>query len=264
MAPNGYTCRMMHAVRGMGGADARERGVDLEINRGGYRILVADDDPRVHEKLSAHFHREEYQMLSARDGEEALGLARQMRPDVLVLDVLMPKMDGFMVCREIRKDSKMPIIMLSAKAEEFDRLLGLELGADDYITKPFSAREVVARIKAVLRRLHDASEEKTSSHLVIDNLDIDMNAYQVKLSGDVVPCTPKEIEILWTLASNPGLVFSREHLLQSIWGYDYLGDTRAVDSHIKRIRAKLCSGSNGWDIRTVWGVGYRFERDVEA
>ena len=236
----------------------------MEINRGGYRILVADDDPCVHEKLGVHFQREEYQMISAHDGAEALEVARQLRPDVLVLDVLMPKMDGFMVCRELRKDSNMPIIMLSAKTEEFDRLLGLELGADDYITKPFSGREVVARIKAVLRRLHDITDEKSNTHLVVDNLDIDMNAYQVKLDGEVVPCTPKEIEILWTLASNPGMVFSREHLLQSIWGYDYLGDTRAVDSHIKRIRAKLCAAKNGWDIRTVWGVGYRFERDTEA
>ena len=235
----------------------------MESSRG-YRILVADDDPRVHDKLRPHFRREDYQMFSATDGEEALELSKQLRPDVLVLDVLMPGMDGFMVCREIRKDSKMPIIMLSAKNEEFDRLLGLELGADDYITKPFSPREVVARIKAVLRRLHDVMEEKSSTHLMVDNLDIDMNAYQVKLSGEVVPCTPKEIEILWTLANNPGMVFSREHLLQSIWGYDYLGDTRAVDSHIKRIRAKLCNGINSWDIRTVWGVGYRFERDVEA
>ena len=235
----------------------------MEMKRGGYRILVADDDPSVHEKLSAHFRRAEFQMFSARDGEEALEMVKQLRPDALVLDVLMPKMDGLMVCREIRKESKLPIIMLSAKAEEFDRLLGLELGADDYITKPFSAREVVARIKAVLRRLHDATEEKSSTHLIVNNLDIDMNAYQVKLDGAVVPCTPKEIEILWTLASNPGMVFSREHLLQSIWGYDYLGDTRAVDSHIKRIRAKLCTSPKGWDIRTVWGVGYRFESDLE-
>ena len=190
----------------------------MDSSRIGYRILVADDDPRVHDKLRAHFRREDYQMFSAKDGEEALEMARQLRPDVLVLDVLMPGMDGFMVCREIRKDSRMPIIMLSAKNEEFDRLLGLELGADDYITKPFSAREVVARIKAVLRRLHDVIEEKSGTHLVADNLDIDMNAYQVKLNGEVVPCTPKEIEILWTLASNPGMVFSREHLLQSIWG----------------------------------------------
>lgn len=235
----------------------------MEKNRSGYRILVADDDIKVHEVLGAYFRREEYQMLSAYDGEEALEIMRRSRPDIVILDIMMPKKDGFMVCREIRKESKIPIIMLSAKSEEFDRLLGLELGADDYITKPYSPREVVARIKVVLRRLHDTGDVARSPHLVVDNLDIDMNAYVVKLSGKVVPCTPKEIEILWTLASNPGMVFSREHLLQSIWGYDYLGDTRAVDSHIKRIRAKLCSDTNGWDIRTVWGVGYRFETEVE-
>lgn len=235
----------------------------MEKNRSGYRILVADDDIKVHEVLGAYFRREEYQMLSAYDGEEALEIMRRSRPDIVILDIMMPKKDGFMVCREIRKESRIPIIMLSAKSEEFDRLLGLELGADDYITKPYSPREVVARIKVVLRRLHDTGDVARSPHLVVDNLDIDMNAYVVKLSGKVVPCTPKEIEILWTLASNPGIVFSREHLLQSIWGYDYLGDTRAVDSHIKRIRAKLCSDANGWDIRTVWGVGYRFETEVE-
>ena len=235
----------------------------MDKDRSGYRILVADDDPAVHEALGIQFRREEYQMLSAYDGEEALEFMRRSRPDIVILDIMMPKKDGFMVCREIRKESNVPIIMLSAKSEEFDRLLGLELGADDYITKPYSPREVVARIKAVLRRLHDTGEPSRSSHLVAANLDIDMNAYVVKLGGRTVACTPKEIEILWTLASNPGMVFSREHLLQSIWGYDYLGDTRAVDSHIKRIRAKLCSEGNGWDIRTVWGVGYRFETDTD-
>ena len=231
----------------------------MEKNRGGYRVLVADDDTSVHEALGLYFRREEYQMLSAYDGDEALEMVRRSRPDIVVLDVMMPKKDGLMVCREIRKESNVPIIMLSAKAEEFDRLLGLELGADDYIAKPFSPREVVARVKVVLRRIHEMGPENQSTHLVVDNLDIDMNAYIVKLDGKVVPCTPKEIEILWTLASNPGMVFSREHLLQSIWGYDFLGDTRAVDSHIKRIRAKLCKPTNNWDIRTVWGVGYRFE-----
>ena len=233
----------------------------MENNRSGYRVLVADDDPNVHEVLGLYFRREEYQMLSAYDGEEALEIMRRSRPDIVVLDVMMPKKDGLMVCREIRRESNVPILMLSAKSEEFDRLLGLELGADDYISKPFSPREVVARVKVVLRRLRDASENSRSPHLVVGNLDIDMSAYIVKLSDTPVPCTPKEIEILWTLASNPGMVFSREHLLQSIWGYDYIGDTRAVDSHIKRIRAKLCNENNNWDIRTVWGVGYRFEID---
>lgn len=233
----------------------------MEVNHSGYRILVADDDHRVHETLGAIFRKEEYQMISAYDGEEALEILRRSRPDIVVLDIMMPKKDGLDVLREIRRESKIPIIMLSAKSDEFDRLLGLELGADDYITKPYSPREVVARIKAVLRRLHDTGEPSRAPHLVVANLDIDMNSYVVKLDGEAVPCTPKEIEILWTLAGNPGMVFSREHLLQSIWGYDYLGDTRAVDSHIKRIRAKLCRGENKWDIRTVWGVGYRFETE---
>ena len=233
----------------------------MEENRSGYRILVADDDPNVHQSLNAYFRREGYQMISAFDGNQALELARRQRPDIVILDIMMPVMDGMMVCRELRKDSNLPIIMLTAKGDEFDKLLGLELGADDYITKPFSPREVVARVKAVLRRMHEMKDEDKAARLVVGNLDIDMNAFTVKLGGNPVPCTPKEIEILWTLASNPGMVFSREHLLQSIWGYDFLGDTRAVDSHIKRIRAKLCAEGNGWDIRTVWGVGYRFEAD---
>ncbi len=231
----------------------------MEDFRGGYRILVADDDVNVHQSLNAYFKREGYQMLSAYDGEEALSFVKKYRPDIMLLDIMMPKMDGLIVCRETRKESNIPIIMLTAKGEEFDKLLGLELGADDYITKPFSPREVLARVKAVLRRIHEMKEVGKGSHLVAGNLDIDMSAFIVKLNGKIVPCTPKEIEILWTLASNPGLVFSREHLLQSIWGYDFLGDTRAVDSHIKRIRAKLCIDGNDWDIKTVWGVGYRFE-----
>lgn len=233
----------------------------MEEYRSGYRILVADDDVNVHQSLNAYFRRDGFQMLSAYDGEEALEHVRKSRPDMVILDIMMPKMDGLMVCREIRKSSNMPIIMLSAKGDEFDKLLGLELGADDYITKPFSPREVVARIKAVLRRMHEMKEQDKVMHLVVGNLDIDMNAFIVKLNNKPVACTPKETEILWTLASNPGMVFSREHLLQSIWGYDFLGDTRAVDSHIKRIRAKICAEGNGWDIKTVWGVGYRFEVD---
>ena len=236
----------------------------MEDFRSGYRILVADDDVNVHQSLNAYFRREGYQMLSAYNGEEALAFVRKYRPDIMLLDIMMPKMDGLMVCREARKDSNVPIIMLSAKGDEFDKLLGLELGADDYITKPFSPREVVARIKAVLRRIHELTESSKGSHLVAGNLDIDMSAFIMKLGDEVIPCTPKEIEILWTLAGNPGMVFSREHLLQSIWGYDFLGDTRAVDSHIKRIRAKLCRPGNNWDIKTVWGVGYRFEMEEDG
>lgn len=235
----------------------------MEEIRSGYRILIADDDVNVHQSLNAYFKREGYQILSAYDGEEALSFVRKWRPDIVLLDIMMPRMDGLTVCREARKDSNVPIIMLTAKGDEFDKLLGLELGADDYITKPFSPREVVARIKAVLRRIHEMQDTSKSMHMVAGNLDIDMSAFIVKLDDKVVPCTPKEIEIIWTLASNPGMVFSREHLLQSIWGYDFLGDTRAVDSHIKRIRAKLCKDTNPWDIKTVWGVGYRFEINEE-
>ncbi len=231
----------------------------MDENRTGYKILIADDDVNVHQSLNAYFKREGYQVMSAYDGEEALLLAKNIHPDMIVLDIMMPKKDGLVVCREIRAESNVPIIMLTAKGEEFDKLLGLELGADDYITKPFSPREVLARVKTVLRRMREIHEDTRGTLLSIGNLTIDMSAFSVRLDGQVVPCTPKEIDILWTLASNPGMVFSREHLLQSIWGYDFLGDTRAVDSHIKRIRAKLCQKDNPWDIRTVWGVGYRFE-----
>ena len=231
----------------------------MDEHRSGYRILIADDDVNVHQSLGTYFRREGYQLLSAYDGEEAVRHVRQSRPDMMLLDIMMPKMDGLVVCREIRKTSNIPIIMLTAKGEEFDKLLGLELGADDYIAKPFSPREVLARVKAVLRRMYELKEDSKGTRLVVSNLDIDMGAFIVKLNGQNVPCTPKEIEILWTLASNPGMVFSREHLLQSIWGYDFLGDTRAVDSHIKRIRAKLGQPGNTWEIKTVWGVGYRFE-----
>ena len=232
----------------------------MEEHRSGYRILIADDDVNVHQSLNTYFKREGYQVYSAYNGEEALDAVGRIKPDMVLLDIMMPVVDGLMVCREIqRKYERIPIIMLTAKGEEFDKLLGLELGADDYITKPFSPREVLARVKTVLRRMREVKSEGKETALTVGNLVIDMSAFTVKLGGQLVPCTPKEIEILWTLASNPGIVFSREHLLQSIWGYDFLGDTRAVDSHIKRIRAKLCAQDNPWEIRTVWGVGYRFE-----
>ena len=231
----------------------------MEERRNPYTILIADDDMNVHQSLNTYFKREGYRTLSAYDGEQALAMARGSSPDMILLDIMMPKTDGLVVCREIRGESSVPIIMLTAKSEEVDKLLGLDLGADDYITKPFSPREVLARVKTVLRRMREFHEESKGTQVTVGNLSVDMGAFSVKLDGETMPCTPKEIEILWTLASNPGMVFSREHLLQSIWGYDFLGDTRAVDSHIKRIRAKLCKPGNTWDIRTVWGVGYRFE-----
>ena len=223
------------------------------------RLLLVDDEPAIIKGLKFSLEQDGYEILTASDGGEALEQFKKGGVDLILLDVMLPVMDGIEVCQRIRESSQVPIIMLTAKGEEFDKLLGLELGADDYITKPFSPREVLARVKAVLRRMHELKDSGKASHLVVENLDIDMSAFTVKLDGKLMPCTPKEIEILWTLANNPGMVFSREHLLQSIWGYDFLGDTRAVDSHIKRIRAKLCKEGNGWDIKTVWGVGYRFE-----
>ena len=225
-------------------------------------ILAVDDEAHILELLTFNLEASGYRVVTAANGEDALVVCAHERPAMILLDIMLPGIDGVEVCRRLKSTSTtsdIPIIMLTAKGDEVDKILGLEMGADDYITKPFSPREVLARIKAVLRRMHEMKEQDQSAHLVVGNLDIDMGAFIVKLNNKVVPCTPKETEILWTLASNPGIVFSREHLLQSIWGYDFLGDTRAVDSHIKRIRAKLCQEGNGWDIKTVWGVGYRFE-----
>ena len=231
----------------------------MPTTKGKTRILLVDDDPNIVQLVRLYLEKEGYEVETADRGDTAVEMFRKNPPHLMLLDIMLPGMDGWAVCREIRRDMTTPIIMLTAKGEEIDQLLGLELGADDYITKPFSPREVVARIKAVLRRIHEQRDEKKNTELRIENLEINMASFTVKLDGQIVPCTPKEIEIIWCLASNPGLVFSREHLLQSIWGYDFLGDTRAVDSHIKRIRAKLCRDTNHWDIKTVWGVGYRFE-----
>lgn len=221
------------------------------------KILIADDDQIVHEALGIYLKAEGFEPVDAFDGEEALAA---ITPEIVlcVLDIMMPKMSGIEVCREIRKNSQLPILMLTAKGEEIDRIVGLELGADDYIVKPFSPREVVARIKAVLRR---TSEQPKSDNSVINynGLTIDLKSYTVKLRGEPVICTPKEIEILYMLASNPGQVFTREQLLSRVWGYDFAGETRTVDTHIKRIRAKLDSTGLGWSIKTIYGVGYKFE-----
>ena len=181
------------------------------------------------------------------------------KPDLIVLDLMMPGMSGIDVCRTIRQTDRVPIIMLTAKGEEIDRILGLELGADDYIVKPFSPREVLARIKAVLRRFEEKTEAPDKSVVRLPQLEVSLDNYQVKIMGQVVPCTPKEVEILYMLTSAPGQVFSREQILSRVWGYDYFGDTRTVDAHIKRIRQKLPAEGVKWALRTVYGVGYRFE-----
>ncbi|NLJ71157.1 MAG: response regulator transcription factor [Clostridiaceae bacterium] len=222
-------------------------------------ILISDDDPVVHEALSIYLNEENYQYFSVYDGEAALTAFKEKQPDLIILDLMMPKMSGMDVCKEIRKSSNVPIIMLTAKGEEIDRILGLELGADDYIVKPFSPREVVARIKAVLRRANDAEAGKSSSILRFDGLEINIDNYEVLVDGIPVAFTPKEVEILHLLASNPGQVMDREQILSKVWGYDYFGDTRTVDTHIKRIRQKIDSDNHKYALLTVYGVGYKFE-----
>ena len=223
------------------------------------KILIADDEPTVHESLGIYLKADGFETVDAYDGQATLD---KLSADIslVVLDLMMPKKSGIEVCREIRKTSQIPILMLTAKGEEIDRILGLELGADDYIVKPFSPREVVARIKVVLRRTSE--QPRSDSDVVTHNgLSIDLKSYTVLLKGEPVICTPKEIEILHLLASHPGQVFTREQLLSKVWGYDFAGETRTVDTHIKRIRAKLDSANLGWSIKTIYGVGYKFDLD---
>ena len=202
-------------------------------------ILICDDDPIVHESLSLYLDSEHYTHADAFDGAESLRMVNEEKPDLILLDVMMPEMSGLEVCREVRKNYSTPIIILTAKGEEIDRVLGLELGADDYIVKPFSPREVIARIKAVLRRTSEVPESK--------------------VNGDPIQCTPKEVEILHLLASHPGQVMGREQILALVWGNDYYGDSRTVDTHIKRIRQKISVTGATWSIQTVYSVGYKFE-----
>ena len=222
------------------------------------KILVADDDRVVHESLGLYLQAEGYETVDVYDGKAAVE-ALDGEIALCVLDIIMPAMSGIDVCKEIRKTSRVPIIMLTAKGEEIDRILGLELGADDYIVKPFSPREVVARIKAVLRRTSEQQQGADDGCVSHQELVIDIKSYTVTLRGKPIICTPKEIEILFMLASNPGQVFTREQLLNRVWGYDFAGETRTVDTHIKRIRAKLDNTGLNWSIKTIYGVGYKFE-----
>ena len=215
------------------------------------KILICDDEPVVHESLHIYFESEGYEVVDAYDGEEGLSKI-DSSISLCILDIMMPKKSGIEVCREIRKDSTLPIVMLTAKGEEIDRILGLELGADDYI---------VARVKAILRRVETKEQAKDSNIISYNGLTIDLNSYTVTLRGEHVICTPKEIEILYMLASNPGQVFTRDTLLSRVWGYDFAGETRTVDTHIKRLRAKLDSDGLGWSIKTIYGIGYKFELD---
>ena len=225
------------------------------------KILVVDDDLHICELLKLYLENENYTVYVANDGQSAVDIFAAKAPDLVLLDIMLPKMDGWQVCREIRKSSSVPIIMLSAKGETFDKVLGLELGADDYVTKPFEAKEVTARIKAVLRRTKgdgdsSAAEKKT---VIYDKLEINIVNYELKVNGVAVDTPPKELELIYHFASNPNRVYTRDQLLDEVWGFDYYGDSRTVDVHVKRLREKLEGVSEQWALKTVWGVGYKFE-----
>lgn len=222
------------------------------------KVLIVDDNEQITSILAEYAKKEGYVPDIATDGEEALQKFETEKPDILLLDVMMPKVDGFSVCRQIRKISNVPIIMITARGEDFEKIMGLEIGADDYIVKPFSPAEVMARIKAIMRRIKGYEQEQQL--FIYDNLKINLDDYTAFVDDKVLPLTKKEIEILWTLATHKDRVFSRDNLLNKLWGYDYFGDSRTVDSHIKRLRAKLDNFAHDkWEIKTIWGVGYKFE-----
>lgn len=222
------------------------------------KILVVDDDKNICELLRLYMENDGYTVSMAYDGEAALRTFNEFKPDIVILDIMLPKMDGWQVCREIRKVSEKPIIMVTAKGETFDKVLGLELGADDYIVKPFETKEVMARIKAVLRRTNISPTDEVKQ-VDYDQLSINLTNYEMKVRGKVVNTPPKELELIYHLASNPNRVFTRDQLLDEVWGFDYYGDSRTVDVHVKRLREKLEGVSDKWELKTVWGVGYKFE-----
>ncbi|MCI8520154.1 MAG: response regulator transcription factor [Clostridia bacterium] len=222
------------------------------------KILIADDDAHIAELIKLYFEKDGFTTVTANNGRTAVELFKSEAPSIVILDVMMPEMDGWQVCREIRRVSNIPIIMLTAKGETFDKVLGLELGADDYMVKPFEPKELIARVKAVLRR-SDTKETTAEKEIVFPNLTINLSNYELKISGNIVEVPPKELELLYFLASNPNRVFTREQLLEEVWGFDYFGDSRTVDVHIKRLREKLEDVEANWQLKTVWGVGYKFE-----
>ena len=235
-------------------------GADKEEKPMMDKILVADDDLNICELLRLYLEKEGFEVVMAHDGEEAVAKFESEKPSLILLDIMMPKLDGWQVCRQIRQKSDCPIIMLTAKGETFDKVLGLELGADDYVVKPFDTKEIVARIKAVLRRSGPAGAgEGEVKEVGYDKLTVNMTRYELKVDGKVVDAPPKELELLFHLASHPNRVFTRDQLLDEVWGFEYYGDSRTVDVHIKRLREKLEGVSDKWCLKTVWGVGYKFE-----
>ena len=223
------------------------------------KVLVADDDKNICELLRLYLEKEGYTVVIANDGEEAVTRFALESPDIVLLDVMMPKLDGWQVCRELRKRSDCPIIMITAKGETFDKVLGLELGSDDYVVKPFDTKEIIARIKAVLRRTGKSSSESDPKEVSYDKLVVNMTKYELKVDGRIVDTPPKELELLFHLASNPNRVYTRDQLLDEVWGFEYYGDSRTIDVHVKRLREKLEGVSDKWSLKTVWGVGYKFE-----
>lgn len=224
------------------------------------KILVADDDKNICELIRLYLEKESYTVVLAHDGDAAVERFFAESPDLVLLDIMMPKLDGWQVCREIRKKSNTPIIMITAKGETFDKVLGLELGADDYVVKPFDTKEIVARIKAVLRRsVAGAAPANEIKEVTYGKLAVNMTRYELKVDGKVVDTPPKELELLFHLASNPNRVYTRDQLLDEVWGFEYYGDSRTVDVHVKRLREKLEGVSDQWNLKTVWGVGYKFE-----
>ncbi len=222
-------------------------------------ILIADDNQQITSILGEYAKKEGYDPIIALDGLDALEQYKRKKPDIILLDVMMPGMDGFELCREIRKTSNAPVIMVTARGEDYEKIMGLDIGADDYIVKPFSPGEVMARVRAILRRI-EREDSRSDQLFSFDNLSINLEDYSVAVDGVNVSLTKKEFELLWTLASHNNKVFSRDNLLDSLWGHDYFGDSRTVDSHIKRLRSKLDVFTHpNWEIKTIWGVGYKFE-----
>ena len=222
-------------------------------------VLIVEDDKNIQELLQLYLEKEGYAVTVAGDGGQGLAKFRAIKPDLVLLDVMMPVMDGWEVCKTIRNESRTPVIMLTATGELDDKITGLKAGADDYITKPFEMRELIARIEAVLRRSEGNSTEQKARRLVFDKLIIDMDAFELYVDGKKVDTPPKEMELLFYLASSPNRVYTRNQLLDEVWGFDYFGDSRTVDVHVKRLREKLEGVSEKWCLRTVWGVGYKFE-----